>query len=331
MDDASSTTGSIESTKKLTMIRYSRAGFIALAATLLCAGCSNTDGDGEPSRGQEGILVEAGVSETGVSDALLSDADKGCGLLLESDPPPQMDQSRLNVLAEAEARPGDLLQMTADVSVSGYPWDGEHLPNTEEGWEEYDDLIIRLSEEALEPVLCELDRMGASNVGTLKYSPTAFFTVDSAVAVKIATEWPDRIRLYVEKPPPVIESGSCTPAVNYVGCTISDTDTFCYGLQGRVYEWFPELGCKKEVYSSQMNDDMAFECFDTGIPYVAGMGGACSLSIGCLERVVDGGIIQVYISPCDILEEYYDSVAAGGWTQCSEENRYAYNKDDCAE
>ena len=309
MVDALSKTGSIYSTVKLTTTRYLRTGFAGLATGLLLAGCSSSENDDAPAGGPEGVQVETGRP----------DADKGCGLLLASVRPPDMDH-RQQVLAEAEARPGDLLQMIADVSVSGYPWDGEHLPNTEEGWEEYDDLIIRLSEEALAPVLCELDRIGATNVGTLKYSPTAFFTLDSAGAVKIAMEWPDRISLYVEKPPPVIESGSCTPAANYVGCTLSATDTFCYGLQGWVYEWYPVLGCKKEVYSSQMNDDVAFECFDTGIPYVAGMGGVCSPLMGCLERVGDCGVTQVYLSPCYILDEYYDSVAVGGWTQCSEES-----------
>jgi len=234
-----------------------------------------------------------------------------------------MDQGRLNVLAQAEAHPGERFVVRAEVRMSGGIWDSDGVSLTEEESEHREEQQKQESEEALVDVLCEIGRMGATVYGTMPLYPAVVFGVDSANAAKIATEWPDTIGVDLDgyRPP---QSGSCTPVDAMYGCTLSESDTFCYGLVGRVFEWNPDLGCGKETFSSSDNNlsgfnGMAYECIDTGIPWGYGYPISVNLAVGCYERVVEGGVIDIIVTSHSLLQNEVELIAQRGWSECMDD------------
>ena len=140
------------------------------------------------------VLASAGCFDSNVDGGAESRhkiATKDCGLVLDTDPPPVLTSGRQQVLAYAEAHPEETQSLFVVLSgeySSEYPEAG-----VDEAVEQYIERRQQEASEALAGVFCELRRMDAKTISTTWLRPGVVFEINASGAVKIATEWPDRI------------------------------------------------------------------------------------------------------------------------------------------
>ena len=111
------------------------------------------------------------------------------------------------------------------------------------------------------------------------------------------------------------EPEACSPIPGHSPrCTSGKGNTFCCGLYGHVYDWYPEEGCKRRIHSPE---DGVYECLDTGLADRGGILCAPYWAFECLERDRSADVTEVLLSPATHQHEiYFNVIARAGWQKC---------------